>query len=131
MNQLQDRVQPTGVYIGVDPDQTFSYIGQMKPQLVVIIDIRRQNMLQHLLDKALFELADSRTEYLSLLFSREPPKLKQSASLDESLAAIRQSPPSAEMFRANLGQISQKLDGYSLKLSVDDLSKIEYVYRTF
>src|SRR5437762_4503616 len=46
--ELQRRTVPGGVYIGVGPDQNFSYIARTKPTLAIIIDIRRQNMLQHL-----------------------------------------------------------------------------------
>ena len=43
-----------GAYIGVGPDQNFSYIAQIRPQIAYIIDIRRDNLLQHLLLKSLF-----------------------------------------------------------------------------
>ena len=56
-----------GVYIGVGPDQNFSYIARLKPATAYLIDIRRDNLLLHLLFKAFFELADSRAEYLCLL----------------------------------------------------------------
>ena len=56
-----------GVYIGVGPDQNFSYIARLKPSMAYLVDIRRDNMLLHLLFKALFELADTRGEYPCLL----------------------------------------------------------------
>lgn len=59
-----------GVYLGVGPEQNFTYIAETKPEMAFIIDIRRQNLLQHILYKALFELAESRLEFLSLLFSK-------------------------------------------------------------
>src|SRR4029453_14967345 len=44
-----------GAYIGVGPEQNFSYIARVKPEIALIIDIRRDNMLLHLLFKAMFE----------------------------------------------------------------------------
>src|SRR5688572_8276755 len=44
-------------YIGVGPDQNFSYIAAMRPSIAFILDIRRDNMLLHLLFKALFQLS--------------------------------------------------------------------------
>ena len=44
-----------GAYVGVGPDQNFSYIAQVRPRIAFIIDIRRDNLLQHLLFKSLFE----------------------------------------------------------------------------
>ena len=43
-----------GAYIGVGPDQNFSYIARIRPASAFIIDIRRDNLLLHLLFKALF-----------------------------------------------------------------------------
>jgi hypothetical protein len=62
-----------GAYIGVGPDQNFSYIARVRPSIAFIIDVRRDNMLQHLLFKALFARARTRAEYLALLVGRPVP----------------------------------------------------------
>src|SRR5215210_2847962 len=62
-----------GAYIGVGPDQNFSYIAQIRPAVAFIVDIRRDNLLLHLLFKALFSLSRTRVEYLALLFGRAVP----------------------------------------------------------
>ena len=132
MGQLEQRVRPGNVYIGVGPDQNFSYIAESKPELAVIIDIRRQNMLQHFLYKALFELSATRAEYLALLFSRESPDVRETASLQEIMAAVRSASTSADVFQRNLNRIKGALaEKFRLRLNTSDLSKIEYVYRTF
>ena len=66
-----------GVYIGVGPDQNFSYIAHVRPDVAFIVDIRRDNMLLHLLFKALFALAPSRVEYLCLLTGRAVPSARR------------------------------------------------------
>ena len=53
-----------GVYLGVGPDQSFTYIAKIRPRMAIMIDIRRDNLLQHLLFKALFARARNRIEYL-------------------------------------------------------------------
>lgn len=63
-----------GVYLGVGPDQNYTYIAQIRPKLAIMVDIRRDAMLQHLLFKALFMMSKSRVEYLSNLFARPLPK---------------------------------------------------------
>jgi hypothetical protein len=70
---LRELRASTGAYIGVGPDQNFSYIAHLRPTIALIVDIRRDNMLLHLLFKALFELAPTRLEYLALLTGRAPP----------------------------------------------------------
>src|SRR3954465_11541011 len=42
-----------GVYVGVGPDQNFSYIAAIRPHAAVIVDIRRDNQLEHLLFKSI------------------------------------------------------------------------------
>src|SRR5438067_13770403 len=88
IDQLQQRVKPGGIYLGVGPDQNFSYIVHTRPMLAIVTDIRRQYMLQHLWFKALFAMAANRVEYLSLLFSRQTPRLRAGASFQEVLDSI-------------------------------------------
>ena len=40
---LQEKLSPGGVYLGVGPDQNFTYIAALQPKLAFIVDIRRQN----------------------------------------------------------------------------------------
>ena len=125
-------MKPGGIYLGVGPDQNFSYIAHIRPSLAIITDIRRQNMLQHLWFKALFSMARNRAEYLALLTSREFPAVKAGAPLRDVLAAVRAARTDPSRFGKNLNAVkSILLDKYRLKLSPADLSKIEYVYRTF
>lgn len=130
--ELRRQVKPGNVYVGVGPDQNFPYIAHTQPSLAIISDIRRQNMLQHLLYKALFDMSASRAEFVALLFSREVPKSDKGASLPDLLNAVRRSPSGDARYRANIAAIRQRLlTTYGLKLSTEDLRKIEYVCRTF
>ena len=132
IDDLRTRVNPGGIYLGVGPDQNFSYIVHTRPMLAVITDIRRQNMLEHLWYKALFSIASNRVEYLALLVSRQPPQIKPNAKLDDILDAVRKSPTSEKLFLNNLASVKKVLtETYKLKLSPGDLTKIEYVYHTF
>ena len=129
--ELRRRVRPGFVYMGVGPDQNFSYIVHTRPALAIIVDIRRQNMLEHLLYKALFDLSNTRAEFLGLLFSRETPNGDARTPLRELLRGVRSSRSTDERFRSNLAAIRNRLvQTYGLKLIADDLERIEYVYRT-
>ena len=124
--------KPGGVYIGVGPEQNFTYALALEAKMAFVVDIRRQNMLEHLWYKALFSLAANRAEYLALLVSRQPPQIKPNARLDDILDAVRTSPTSEKLFLNNLASVKKILtETYKLRLSPDDLTKIEYVYRTF
>src|SRR5678809_93089 len=67
---LLKRVQPGGVYLGVAPEQNFTYIAALHPKMAFIVDIRRENMIEMLMYKALFEMSPNRADFLSRLFSR-------------------------------------------------------------
>jgi hypothetical protein len=62
-----------GVYLGVGPEQNFTYIAAIRPAMAFIVDIRRQAVMQHLMFKAVFELSKDRADFVSLLFSRPRP----------------------------------------------------------
>jgi hypothetical protein len=70
---LRDAKVQGGVYLGVGPEQNFSYISAIHPAMAFIVDIRRQAVVQHLMFKAIFELAPDRADFISLLFSKPRP----------------------------------------------------------
>src|SRR4029077_4334247 len=76
---LRERGVTAGSYIGVGPEQNLTYIAAIHPAMAFVVDIRRQAMLQHLMFKAVFELAKDRAEFISLLFSKPRP-----AGLDDT-----------------------------------------------
>jgi hypothetical protein len=132
IGELKERVREGGVYIGVGPDQNFSYIAQTRPSLAVIVDIRRQNMLQHLLFKALFEMSSTRAEFISTLVARKTPAVSHQATLPELLRAVRASEARPESVADRFAAIRSWLgDHDGLKLSADDYSKIRYVLESF
>ena len=71
---LRNYLKPGGVYLGVGPEQNFTYIAALQPKMVIIFDIRRGNLHTHLMYKAIFELAADRSDFVSLLFSRKKPQ---------------------------------------------------------
>jgi hypothetical protein len=62
-----------GAYVGVGPDQSFSYIARVRPAVAYLVDVRRDNVLQHLVFRALFAAAPNRLAYLALLTGRPVP----------------------------------------------------------
>src|SRR3989441_5514831 len=83
------------VYMGVGPEQNFTYIAALKPAMAVIIDIRHGNLDVHLMYKALFELSKDRVEFVSRLFSRKRPAgLTATSTADEIFRAYVTAEPS-------------------------------------
>jgi hypothetical protein len=131
---LASRVKPGGVYLGVGPEQNFTYIAAMQPRLAFITDIRRGNLQLHLLYKALFELSANRADFVCRLFTRtRPPGLSTSSSAGAIMTAYRRAARGdAATFAANLKAVVDHLKtARHLPLDADDVAGIEYVYSSF
>jgi hypothetical protein len=131
--ELRKRTRPGGVYLGVGPDQNFTYILATQPRLAFIVDVRRQNMLLHLMYKAIIEQSADRAEFVSMLFSRPKPRtLDRDAGPAALFAAFGEAQPSQKLFDRNLKAIADRLAAHhAFGLSGADLRSIEYVYRAF
>ena len=129
---LVERVQG-GVYLGVAPDQNFTYIAAIQPKIAFIVDIRRGNLLEHLMYKAVIELSADRAEFVSRLFSRpRPPGLGSASSVEELCAAFAESNMSEALYAENLDAIRAHLvDTHDFPLSALDLEQLETIYWQF
>src|SRR5207244_9734438 len=85
LGRLKETTKLGGVYLGVGPDQNFTYIVALRPRIAFIVDIRRQNLLEHLMYKALIELSEDRADFLSKLFSRKRPENVDAESTPKDL----------------------------------------------
>ena len=123
-----------GTYIGVGPDQNFSYIAQVRPKLAFIIDIRRDNLLQHLLFKSLFEMARNRVEYLALLTGRSVPNDVAKFSrrpIADVVEAVDQSAPDPDQFETTRTMVRAKVKKYGIPVTAAELETIERIHKAF
>jgi hypothetical protein len=126
---LLSRVSPGGVYLGVAPEQNFTYIAALRPKMA-IIDIRRENMVEMLMYKALFEMSPTRGEFVSRLFSVSMNPQSPQASVDTLFAALGRG--NTQLFQQNLQAIKnhlQKTHGFALTPS--DLRIIDRIAELF
>ena len=131
--ELLRTTRPGGVYLGVGPDQNFTYLVALHPKIAFIFDIRRQNMLTHLMYKALIEQSTDRADFLSRLFSRpRPPHLDTLTAPESLFVAYQLVPPDSAAYRRNIASIIDQLSKkHHFALSPDDTASIGYVYRSF
>ena len=78
-------VKPGGVYLGVAPDQNFTYMIAVQPKLAFIVDIRRGNLLQHLMYKAIFELSTDRADFCR---ASSPSRVRRARPEDQRRRAL-------------------------------------------
>ena len=115
-----------GVYLGVGPDQNFTYIVAMQPKMAIIFDIRRQNLLQHLMYKALIELSSDRVDFVSRLFSRARPEgLDPKAPPEKIFTAFNAVEGDPKIFVENFKAIRKQLvERHGFALSTDRKSVV-------
>ena len=132
--ELVTRVKPGGVYLGVGPEQNFTYIASIKPKMVFITDVRRGNLHMHLMYKALFELSKDRGDFVELLFNKKRPDgLSEKSTVAQITNAFWDVRTSTEdVYKANLKRIQDHLTKTrGLPLVKEDLEGIEYIYYNF
>ena len=131
--ELMSTIRPGGVYLGVAPDQNFTYVVALKPSIAFIIDIRHQNAMQHLMYKALIELSADRAAFLSRLFSKpRPAGLDSTSSAMALFQAIGPGFPDSASYRRNLDAIKNRLvKVHGFALNDEELRSLEYVYSAF
>lgn len=124
-----------GAYLGVGPEQNFTYIAKIRPRIAFIMDIRRQAVLQHLMYKAVFQRTNDRVQFLAMLLSRPLPKEKAvtpNSSLSDILAYFSATPADEKAYAANLIAIRKTIqEDFQFSLSESDQKGLEYVYSTF
>lgn len=136
LGALRRRGVTGGAYIGVGPDQNFAYIAAIRPEVAFVVDLRRDNVLQHLMFKTLFQLAETRVEYLSLLHGRalpENPREWWAATPEELVEYVREA-------RGGLGTaegqfalelIQTRVGEQGVALSASDIQTIRRFHEEF
>jgi hypothetical protein len=134
VDKMKEMGATGGAYIGVGPEQNFTYIAKVRPRIAFIVDIRRQAMIQHLMYKAIFHLSPTRAEFLSRLLSR-PMKGKAPGpndSIDGIVAYLSGIPGDNVAYNENLARIRNAImQDFKFPLSRDDQVSLEHVYRSF
>lgn len=130
---LLKTVQPGRVYVGVGPEQNFTYIAALKPKMVFIVDIRHGNLDVHLMYKALFELSEDRVDFVSRLFSRKKPQgLAADAAVTEIFKALAAEDGNKELYEANLKEVVDHLSvKHGFPLSQGDRDGIAWALSNF
>jgi hypothetical protein len=123
-----------GVYVGVGPEQNFSYLARVKPELAFIIDIRRDNMLLHLLFKAMFERARNRMEFLGLLYGRKLPDdlaMWTDLPLADLMIRLDETPYDSLLHQKQHAQLMERVTALGVPLTPEDRETLERFHDEF
>jgi len=130
---LLNTIKTPSVYMGVGPEQNFTYIAALRPKMVFLVDIRRGNLDLQLMYKALFELSADRADFVARLFSKKRPEgLDRNSNATDLFAAFKGVESSEVLYKENLKAIDDQLiSKHHFALSDGDIQGVEYVYHAF
>jgi hypothetical protein len=127
---LVQKARQNRVYVGVGPEQNFTYIVALKPKMAFIVDIRRGNFDIHLIYKALFELSTDRADFVARLFSRpRPDGLTAKSTADEIFTAMANVQATDTLYSRNMRAIVNHLTKvHQFQLSSADILRMQHIY---
>ena len=137
VSRLRETMPPGGAYLGVGPEQNFTYLASLRPRIAFIVDIRRQNLLQHLWYKAVFELSPTRAAFLSRLFARPMAfaalaQFGAAPPADSLVALLERTSPDSAFFRRTFEEVRRRLvTEHRFSLDSADLATLHYVDSVF
>ncbi len=121
-----------GAYIGVGPEQNFTYLALLEPEVAFVIDIRRENMLLQLVYKALFEREATRAGFVAGLTSRAVPAgVADDAPVEKVMEAVQQAAPDAALEAALVKAVTARALALGVPLSSDDERSIREALDAF
>ena len=121
-----------GAYIGVGPDQNFSYIAAIRPDVAFMFDIRRDAMIEHQLFKAVFAMSRNRLEYLCVLLARPLPANVagwKDSSITSLVKFIDTTNASVEFAKSSEIEIESRARKFGIPLSDNDVGVLA-LYRS-
>jgi hypothetical protein len=125
-------IKPGGVFIGVGPEQNFTYASALQSRMAFVVDIRRQNMILHLMYKALFEMSSNRAEFMTNLFSRPRPSyVDERTNVAQTFDLFLRKPADPAIQTRTAAAIKATLARHGFNLSPEDLAKIDYIQEVF
>lgn len=121
------------VFLGVGPEQNYTYIAAIRPRMAFIVDIRRQAVVQHLMFKAMFEMSRDRADFVSLLFSKPRPEGMSDTTSPEQLwsafRAVRSDSGMAKTTYARVVALLTKTHGFVL--TEQERAQLQHVFGAF
>jgi hypothetical protein len=130
---LRAQKKSGGVYLGVGPEQNFTYIAAVRPRMAFIVDIRRQAAMQHLMFKAVFELAKDRGDFVSLLFAKpRPAGITEATPIQDLWRAYSTVASDSAAWRRNFARVVDHLTKtHGFTFTEDESAKLKAVFDAF
>jgi hypothetical protein len=125
-------------YVGVGPEQSYTYLAMLEPRVAYIVDIRRGNLLEHMMFRGCFEAGKTRAEFLTALLARRVAAVAgvaMDAGADAGFAALdaafRAAPPDAVLRDEGIARTKFLLDRLGVVHAPSDDKAIARLHEAF
>ena len=128
---LQDPRLRGRAYVGVGPEQSYTYIAMLDPAVSYIVDIRRGNLLEHLVLRGCFEAGETRAAFLSALLARRPLTPVDADGFAPLAAAFASAPPDRALRDEGVARSRALLDRLHVVRSPGDDEDVARIHDAF
>jgi hypothetical protein len=131
---IQDPKLRGRAYVGVGPEQNYTYLAMLEPSVAYIVDIRRGNLLEHMFFRACFEAAATRLELLGALLMRRPRAAAGTTATSSIVAledAFRGVPADPELRTEGIARTKAVLDRLHVTHTPADDKAIARIHEAF
>ncbi|MBI5536095.1 MAG: hypothetical protein HY898_25465 [Deltaproteobacteria bacterium] len=122
-------------YVGVGPEQNLTYLAMIDPPMAYIVDIRRGNIIEHLVLRACMESGSNRAEFVSALTARPVPASlvgrEASASAKELAEAFSKVAGDASLRDKGVERSLALMARLGLKLTSEDRKSVAKIHQEF
>src|SRR5262245_55145520 len=131
--ELMKTARPGGTYLGVGPEQNFTYIAALQPKIAFIIDIRRDMMIEHLMYNSIFEMSADRVQFVANLFARRAPaQLTAESDVDRIFREMAKVPADLTLASERTNDILNRLKAvHHFPLQPADEQAVKTMYMKF
>jgi hypothetical protein len=125
-------------YVGVGPEQNLTYLALLEPVVAYIVDIRRGNLLEHIVLRGCFEAGATRAEFLSALLARHPRPPRdgvsdagEAAGFQPLADAFASAPPDPKLLDEGIARSRALLDRLHVTRAPHDDANLARIHRAF
>jgi hypothetical protein len=122
-------------FVGVGPEQSFTYIALQEPAVAYVVDIRRGNLLEHLVLRGCFEAGETRAGFLSALLARRPRAATGNEPAGDGFAplsaAFASSPPDRALRDEGVARSRALLDRLRVDRAPGDERTVDGIHDAF
>lgn len=132
---LQEPALHGRAYVGVGPEQNYTYLAMLEPRVAYVVDIRRGNMLEHMFFRGCFEASATRLDFLSALSMRRPTTTKATPPTSDDIGALEDAfrgvPPDAALREEGVARTKALLDRLHVAHTAADDKTIARIHDAF